>query len=81
MSTCITQDGWEIVIYDQLELLTDQRFFEVDVWTNYDLLELGKAKQLFSTSNFDWDKKELTKETLSDLVNQAVKFIEGENNA
>ena len=81
MSTCITKDGWEIVIYDQLELLTNQRFFEVVVWTNYDLLELGKAKPLFSTSNFDWDKKELTKQTLSDLVNQAVEFIEGENNA
>ena len=78
MSTCITQDGWKIVIYDQLDLLTNQRFFEVEVWTNYDLLESGNAKHLFGTSNMEWSKKELTKETLGDLVNQAVEFLKGE---
>ena len=81
MSTSQTVDQSEIVIYEQLELLTKTPYWAVEVWQNYEFLESDnstRAQCLWSNDNFDFDKKQLNEETLESLVAQAVDFIKGE---
>lgn len=76
MSTSVTQDSWEIVIYDQKELHTGLCYWAVDVWQDFDALD--RAKFLWGDDNFDWDKYELTPDTLETLVAKAAEFIKGQ---
>lgn len=84
MSTSVTQGDWQIVIYDQLELHTRLRWWSVAVWVDFDRLApiageiRGKARCLWEKDNFDWDKYELTSDTLESLVAEATEFIKGE---
>jgi hypothetical protein len=80
MSTSVTKDGWEIVVYDQKELLSGLRWWAVEVWQNHELLgsdNPSRAKCLWSEDNFNWDNYTLTDETLEGLVAKAALFIKG----
>jgi hypothetical protein len=78
MSTSVTKDAWEIVVYDQNELLSGLRWWAVQVWQNHEFLQSdnsSRAKCLWSADNFDWDNYTLTDETLESLVSRAAQFI------
>lgn len=80
MSTSITKDRFEIVIYKQKELLTELDWLAVEIWQNFEMLGSSnprQAKRLWAYDNFDWDKYELTEDTLENLLSKASEFIKG----
>jgi len=87
MSTSITINDWQIVVYNQKELHSNLEYWIVEVWQDFDQLdpkpgeEKGKAKCLFNISNLDPNDPgySLTSETLETLTAKATAFIIGEN--
>jgi hypothetical protein len=87
MSTSITINDWQIVIYNQKELYSKLEYWIVEVWQDFDQLapkpgdEKGKAKCLLSISNLDSNDSgySLTSETLQTLTAKATAFILEEN--
>jgi hypothetical protein len=81
VSTSVTKESWEIVVYHQKELLTELHWWAVEVWENFDLLgsdNPSRAKRLSSYDNFDWEKYKLTEDTLETLLGKTAEFIKGE---
>lgn len=76
MSTSITQQTWQIVIHDQLELHSRLRYWSVAVWTDYESNALAQCH--WQNDNFDWEKYELSTESLNSLVLTASAIIKGE---
>ena len=69
-----TQGSWEMNIYYQRDVTTDTLFWAVNLY-NEDLP--WEQNPVIDLENFDYDKLELTGETLQDLVLQALEFVKG----
>lgn len=76
MSTSITKGSWQIIVFDQKEMLSELRYWVVQVWEDYDQDVLSNC--LWSDDNFDWDSYKETDITLESLISKALEFIKGE---
>lgn len=74
MSTSVTQKTWQIVVHDQLEMHTQLRWWSVAVWTDYDRDDLAQCH--WQNDNFDWNKYELSGESLETLITVAADIVE-----
>ena len=87
MSTSITLNDWQIVIYQQKELYSKLEYWVVEVWQDFDQLapksgeKQGKAKRFFTWNNLNDEDTgySLSTETLDTLVQKAIALIKGEN--
>ena len=86
MSTSITLNDWQIVIYNQKELYSKLEYWVVEVWQNFDQLapepgEKSKAKCLLGLDNLDPNDSgySLSSDTLETLIAKATAFIKKDN--
>lgn len=86
MSTSITLNDWQIVIYQQKELYSQLEYWVVEVWQDFDQLapkdgeKTGKAKHLYSWDNLNEHDTgySLSDDTLETLIEKAIALIKGE---
>lgn len=86
MSTSVTINDWQIVIYQQKELYSELEYWVVEVWQDFDQLsplpgeKQGKAKRLYSWDNLNDDDTgySLSSDTLNTLIEKAIALIKGE---
>lgn len=86
MSTSITINDWQIVIYQQKEMYSKLEYWIVEVWQNFDQLAprpgeaQGKAERLYSWDNLNYSDTgySLSNDTLETLIEKAISLIKGE---
>ena len=78
MSMAITKGNWQIEVIDQYDLISEVRYWVVEVWQNLDRLSSGEAECLLSLDNFEYENSAITSDTLESMIAQAVEFIKGE---